>query len=84
MPADGRVWFQELFDNYEITGGPVKEIKHFQGTSRYLDLPQGGTLTITYLGRPLPRPSWTARERPSTPASLPPPTSPRPRTSFRR
>lgn len=58
MPADGRVWFQELFDNYEITGGPVKEIKHFQGTSRYLDLPQGGTLTITYLGRPLPRHSW--------------------------
>ena len=58
MPAGGRVWYQELFDNYEITGGPVKEIKHFQGTSRYLDLPQGGTLTITYLGRPLPRHSW--------------------------
>ena len=58
MPAGGRVWYQELFDDYEITGGPVKEIKHFQGTSRYLDLPQGGTLTITYLGRPLPRHSW--------------------------
>lgn len=58
MPSGGRVWFQELFDNYEITGGPVQEIKHFQGTSRYFDIPRGGTITITYLGRPLPRHSW--------------------------
>lgn len=58
MPSGARVWFQELFDNYEITGGPVQEIKHFQGTSRYFDIPRGGTITITYLGRPLPRHSW--------------------------
>jgi len=58
VPSGGRIWFQELYDDYQITGGPVQEIKHFQGTSRYLDLPTGGTVTITYLGRPLPRHSW--------------------------
>ena len=58
MPKGGRVWFQELYDSYEVTGGPVKEITHYQGTSSYIDLPKKGTLTITYLARPLPRHSW--------------------------
>ena len=58
VPAGGRIWYQELYDNYQITGGPVQEIKHFQGTSRYFDIPEGGNFTITYLGRPLPRHSW--------------------------
>ena len=58
MPKGGRVWFQELFDNHEVTGGPVEEIHHYQGTSFYLDIPQSGTLTLSYEGRPLPRHSW--------------------------
>ena len=58
MPKGGRVWFQELYDSYEVTGGPVKEIAHYQGTSSYIDIPKSGTLTITYLARPLPRHSW--------------------------
>ena len=58
MPKGGRVWFQELYDSYEVTGGPVKEITHYQGTSSYIDIPKSGTLTITYLARPLPRHSW--------------------------
>ena len=58
MPKGGRVWFQELYDSYEVTGGPVKEITHYQGTSSYIDIPEKGTLTITYLARPLPRHSW--------------------------
>ena len=58
MPKGGRVWFQELYDSYEVTGGPVKEITHFQGTSSYIDIPKSGNLTITYLSRPLPRHSW--------------------------
>ena len=58
MPKGGRVWFQQLYDGFEVTGGPVKEITHFQGTSSYIDVPESGTLTITYLARPLPRHSW--------------------------
>jgi len=58
MPKGGRVWFQELYDSYEVTGGPVKEITHYQGTSSFIDIPESGTLTITYLARPLPRHSW--------------------------
>ena len=58
MPAGGRVWFQELYDNHQLTGGPVEEIFHYQGTSFYLDLPESGTLTLPYNGRPLPRHSW--------------------------
>ena len=58
MPKGGRVWFQELFDNHEITAGPVDQIHHYQGTSFYLDIPQSGTLTLSYEGRPLPRHSW--------------------------
>lgn len=53
-----RIWFQELYDNREITGGPVKEFHHYQGTSFYIDIPENGTITIPYLGRPLPRHSW--------------------------
>ena len=58
MPEGGRVWFQELFDNHKITEGPVDQIHHYQGTSFYLDIPQSGTLTLSYEGRPLPRHSW--------------------------
>ena len=58
MPAGGRVWFQELYDNHQLTGGPVEEIFHYQGTSFYLDIPESGTLTLPYNGRPLPRHSW--------------------------
>lgn len=58
MPEGGRVWFQELFDNHKITAGPVDQIHHYQGTSFYLDIPQSGTLTVSYEGRPLPRRSW--------------------------
>ena len=58
MPKGGRVWFQQLYDGFEVTGGPVKEIAHFQGTSSFIDVPESGTLTITYLARPLPRHSW--------------------------
>ena len=28
MPKGGRVWFQELFDNHDLTGGPVDQIHH--------------------------------------------------------
>ena len=58
MPKGGRVWFQEIFDNHKITAGPVDQIHHYQGTSFYLDIPQSGTLTLNYEGRPLPRHSW--------------------------
>ena len=58
MPKGGRVWFQELFDNHKITAGPVDQIHHYQGTSFFLDIPQSGTLTVSYEGRPLPRRSW--------------------------
>ena len=58
MPKGGRVWFQELYEDIEVASGPVKEIKHYQGTSRYLDIPKRGDQTITFWGRPLPRHSW--------------------------
>lgn len=58
MPKGGRIWFQELFDNHKITAGPVEQIHHYQGTSFFLDIPQSGTLTVSYEGRPLPRRSW--------------------------
>ena len=58
MPEGGRVWFQELYEDIEVASGPVKEIKHYQGTSRYLDIPKSGDQTITFWGRPLPRHSW--------------------------
>ena len=60
IPAGSRVWFQELYDNHAIMAGPIAEIKHFQGTSFYFDVPEGAgkTFTIAYSGRPLPRHSW--------------------------
>ena len=51
-----RVWFQELFDSKTIVEGPA--INHYQGTSWYIDIPQDGTVTIKYYGRPLPKQSW--------------------------
>ncbi len=51
-----RVWFQELFDSKTIVEGPA--INHYQGTSWYIDIPNDGTVTIKYYGRPLPRQSW--------------------------
>ena len=60
VPGGSRVWFQELFDNHEITEGPVAQIHHYQGTSFYFDIPEGAgsTVTLCYKGRPLPRHSW--------------------------
>lgn len=51
-----RVWFQELFDSKTIVEGPA--INHYQGTSWYIDIPQDGTVTLKYYGRPLPKQSW--------------------------
>ena len=31
---------------------------HYQGTSWYIDIPQSGTVTLKYYGRPLPRHGW--------------------------
>ena len=60
MPGGSRVWFQELYDNREVTAPEGMAFRHFQGTSFYLDIPADApkTLTINYLGRPLPRHSW--------------------------
>lgn len=58
MPGGSRVWFQKLYDNPEVLEGPA--IKHYQGTSFYIDVPAeaGKTITIEYKGRALPRYSW--------------------------
>ena len=56
VTKDSRVWFQELFDSKTIVEGPA--INHYQGTSWYIDIPNDGTVTIKYYGRPLPRQSW--------------------------
>jgi hexosaminidase len=56
MPEGSRVWFQELFDGKTFVEGPA--MKHYQGTSWYIDIPHGGTVTLKYYGRPLPRHSW--------------------------
>ncbi len=56
MPQGSRVWFQELFDGKTFVEGP--EMHHYQGTSWYIDIPTGGTVTLKYYGRPLPRRSW--------------------------
>ncbi|MCR5708861.1 MAG: beta-N-acetylhexosaminidase [Bacteroidales bacterium] len=60
VPAGSRIWFQELFDNHAITGGPVTAIEHYQGTSFWFDVPEdaGKSFRIDYDGRPLPRHSW--------------------------
>ena len=56
MPEGSRVWFQELFDGKTFVEGPT--MNHYQGTSWYIDIPQSGTVTLKYYGRPLPRHSW--------------------------
>jgi hexosaminidase len=56
MPKGSRVWFQELFDGKTSVEGPA--MNHYQGTSWYIDIPQSGTVTLKYYGRPLPRHSW--------------------------
>lgn len=56
VPEGSRVWFQELFDGKTSVEGPT--MNHYQGTSWYVDIPQSGTVTLKYYGRPLPRHSW--------------------------
>ncbi len=56
VPQGSRVWFQELFDVKTSVEGPA--MNHYQGTSWYIDVPQSGTVTLKYYGRPLPRHSW--------------------------
>ena len=56
MPKGSRVWFQELFDGKTSVEGP--SMNHYQGTSWYIDIPESGTVTLKYYGRPLPRRSW--------------------------
>jgi len=56
MPEGSRVWFQELFDGKTFVEGPT--MNHYQGTSWYIDIPESGTVTLKYYGRPLPRHSW--------------------------
>ena len=56
MPNGSRVWFQELFDGKTSVEGPA--MNHYQGTSWYIDIPEDGTVTLRYYGRPLPRHSW--------------------------
>ena len=56
VPKGSRVWFQELFDGKTFVEGPT--MNHYQGTSWYIDIPESGTVTLKYYGRPLPRHSW--------------------------
>ena len=56
VPKGSRVWFQELFDGKTSVEGPT--MNHYQGTSWYIDIPESGTVTLKYYGRPLPRHSW--------------------------
>ena len=56
IPKGSRVWFQELFDGKTSVEGPT--MNHYQGTSWYIDIPESGTVTLKYYGRPLPRHSW--------------------------
>ena len=56
VPKGSRVWFQELFDGKTSVVGPT--MNHYQGTSWYIDIPESGTVTLKYYGRPLPRHSW--------------------------
>ena len=56
VPEGSRVWFQELFDGKTSVEGPT--MNHYQGTSWYIDIPESGTVTLKYYGRPLPRHSW--------------------------
>jgi hexosaminidase len=56
VPEGSRVWFQELYDGKTMVEGPA--MHHYQGTSWYIDIPQSGTTTLKYYGRPLPRQRW--------------------------
>ena len=56
VPEGSRVWFQELFDSKTSVEGPT--MNHYQGTSWYIDIPESGTVTLKYYGRPLLRRSW--------------------------
>ena len=56
VPQGSRVWFQELFDGKTSVEGPT--MNQYQGTSWYIDIPESGTVTLKYYGRPLPRRSW--------------------------
>ena len=56
VPEGSRIWFQELFDGKTMVEGPA--MHHYQGTSWYIDIPQSGTTTLKYYGRPLPRQRW--------------------------
>ena len=56
VPQGSRVWFQELFDGKTSMVGPT--MNHYQGTSWYIDIPESGTVTLKYYGRPLPGHSW--------------------------
>lgn len=60
VPGGARVWFQELYGNLEVVSPEGLAMPHYQGTSRYIDLPADAskTFTIKYLARPLPRHSW--------------------------
>ncbi len=75
VPQGSRVWFQELFDGKTSVEGPT--MNHYQGTSWYIDIPESGTVTLKYYGRPLPRRSWTPEAfvlqqqgRPDTPMEV--------------
>ena len=70
-----RVWFQELFDGKTFVEGPT--MNHYQGTLWYIDIPESGTVTLKYYGRPLPRHSWVPEAfvlqrqgRPDTPMEV--------------
>ena len=56
MIEGSRVWFQELYDGKTIVEGPA--MRHYQGTSWYIDISSSGTVTLKYYGRSLPRHSW--------------------------
>ncbi|MBR3427509.1 MAG: family 20 glycosylhydrolase [Bacteroidales bacterium] len=56
VPEGSRVWFQELFNGKTSVEGPT--MKHYQGTTWYIDIPESGAVTLKYYGRPLPRHSW--------------------------
>ena len=60
VPGGSRVWFQELYDRIEVTEPEGCTIRHFQGTSVYLDIPADAPnpLIVKYFERALPRHSW--------------------------
>ena len=75
VPEGSRVWFQELFEGKTSVEGPT--MNHYQGTSWYIDIPESGTVTLKYYGRPLPRHSWAPEAfvlqqqgRPDTPMEV--------------